>query len=181
MSRAVLAVVACMVAVSGVITLVGTWHGEGAPVELTFWEDQTGQPSPQQRWYQYMSRQDSGPPVGALGHGWDGVNRDGQFPGDWGYVEKKAKLQSLSQLDPLSRGSDSYLDAHKYLNQLRAQSVAGQMAYEAKKAAKRAALMTKGIKVAEKLYAHTLKHGYGKDLTRKYWQTLSALTPEKSG
>ena len=34
---------------------------------LTYWEEQTGKPSRQQRWYQWMSNQDAGPMVGALG------------------------------------------------------------------------------------------------------------------
>jgi hypothetical protein len=36
------------------------------------------------------------------------------------------------------------------------------------------------MKKAEAFYQHTLKHGYGKDLTRKYFSTLEALQPSKS-
>lgn len=128
-----------------------------------------------------MKRQDSGPPVGALGAGWDVVNRDGRFPGDYGYVAAEApRTTELSELDPLASGSGSSMGAHKYLQQLQAQSVAGQKAYEAKKAAERREAMQKGIKKAQVLYQYTLKHGYGKDLSREYWKTLEALNPGKT-
>jgi hypothetical protein len=127
-----------------------------------------------------MSSQDAGPPVGSLGQGWDGKDRYGLFPGDYGYVSMKngGRTTELSELDPLAQGSGAYVDAHKYLEKLQAQSVRGQKAYEAKKAAERQEAMKKGIKQAQKLYKHTLKHGYGKDLDNKYWQTLEVMNSE---
>eukprot|EP00286_Rhodomonas_abbreviata_P009118 CAMPEP_0181320090 /NCGR_PEP_ID=MMETSP1101-20121128/17929_1 /TAXON_ID=46948 /ORGANISM="Rhodomonas abbreviata, Strain Caron Lab Isolate" /LENGTH=195 /DNA_ID=CAMNT_0023427753 /DNA_START=6 /DNA_END=593 /DNA_ORIENTATION=+ len=158
------------------------------PVVLTWYEERTGQPSKQQRWYQWMSHNDAGPMVGGLGQGWDGVDREGMFPGDGPTVlpryamdgslsvMEKARMTSLSQLDQtLNRGSSSYVDAHKYLQQLQQQSVAGQHAYEARKAAKRAALMQKGMKKAEALWANTKKNGYGKSITREEFATIKAL------
>jgi len=50
---------------------------------LTYWEERNpGTPSRQQRWYQWMSNQDAGPMVGALGAGWDGVDRAHMFAGE---------------------------------------------------------------------------------------------------
>jgi len=136
-------------------------------------------PLPARR-FQHMSSQDAGPPVGSLGQGWDGKDRYGLFPGDYGYVSMKngGRTTELSELDPLAQGSGAYVDAHKYLEKLQAQSVRGQKAYEAKKAAERQEAMKKGIKQAQKLYKHTLKHGYGKDLDNKYWQTLEVMNSE---
>ena len=84
-----------------------------------------------------MSHNDAGPPVGALGHGWDGVDRTGMFPGEGpriiprfpeSAVAVKSRLQSLDELDhTLTPGSDSYVGAHKYLEQLNQQSIAGQV------------------------------------------------------
>ena len=56
---------------------------QGQMQMLTYWEERNpGKPSRQQRWYQYMSNQDAGPMVGALGAGWDGVDRAHMFPGE---------------------------------------------------------------------------------------------------
>ena len=82
-----------------------------------------------------MSHNDAGPPVGALGHGWDGVDRTGMFPGEGPTIKPrfptpaaKARTTSLDELDhTLIPGSESYANAHKYLQQLQIQSVAGQV------------------------------------------------------
>jgi hypothetical protein len=85
-----------------------------------------------------MSHNDAGPQVGALGHGWDGVDRTGMFPGEGPVVKPrfpgpvypaaKARTMSLDELDhTLLPGSDSYDSASKYLQQLQVQSVAGQV------------------------------------------------------
>jgi hypothetical protein len=57
---------------------------QGRKQMLTYWEERNpgNKPSRQQRWYQYMSNQDAGPMVGALGAGWDGVDRSHMFPGE---------------------------------------------------------------------------------------------------
>jgi len=55
---------------------------QGQTQMLTYWEEQTGKPSRQQRWYQWMNDQDAGPMVGALGAGWDGVDRAHMYPGE---------------------------------------------------------------------------------------------------
>mmetsp|Transcript_7762 Transcript_7762/g.23398 ORF Transcript_7762/g.23398 Transcript_7762/m.23398 type:complete len:200 (+) Transcript_7762:38-637(+) len=158
-----------------------------APTELTYWEEETRLPSQQQRWLQWMSHNDAGPPVGALGHGWDGLDRTGMFPGEGpkiiprfpepnAVVIKKARTMSLDELDhTLLPGSDGYLSAHKYLQQLEQQSVAGQKAYVAAKAAKAKKAMAAAVKQAKQLYAYTMKHGYGKDLTRQYMANLKTL------
>ncbi len=95
-------------------------------------------PSNQQRWYQWMSHNDAGPPVGALGHGWDGVDRIGMFPGEGPIVKPrfsgpiapaaKARTMSLDELDhTLIPGSETYVKAQKYLEQLNQQSIIGQV------------------------------------------------------
>lgn len=56
---------------------------KGQTQMLTYWEERNpGTPSRQQRWYQWMSNQDAGPMVGALGAGWDGVDRAHMFAGE---------------------------------------------------------------------------------------------------
>ncbi len=85
-----------------------------------------------------MSHNDAGPPVGALGHGWDGVDRTGMFPGEGPVVKPrfsgpitpaaKARTMSLDELDhTLIPGSEAYVNAHKYLEQLNQQSIIGQV------------------------------------------------------
>ena len=85
-----------------------------------------------------MSHNDAGPPVGALGHGWDGVDRRGMFPGEGPTIKPrftgpvtpaaKARTMSLDEIDhTLTPGSETYVAASKYLQQLQQQSVAGQV------------------------------------------------------
>lgn len=53
--------------------------------------------------------------------------------------------------------------------------MAGQIAYEKKKAAQRAIAMQKGMKQAKALYSYTQQHGYGKDQVST--DPLSTLVP----
>lgn len=98
-----------------------------------------------------------------------------RFPGPV-YPAAKARTMSLDELDhTLLPGSDSYDSASKYLQQLQVQSVAGQKAYVARKEAEAKKAMAAGIKQAKALYAYTLKHGYGRDLTKQYMANLKTL------
>ncbi|EKX51417.1 hypothetical protein GUITHDRAFT_150897, partial [Guillardia theta CCMP2712] len=61
------------------LALVVMTHMSAKPTELTYWEDQTGLPSRQQRWFQWQAMQDAGPPIGEHGMWWDGVDRMHMF------------------------------------------------------------------------------------------------------
>jgi hypothetical protein len=74
---------------------------QGQTQMLTYWEEQTGKPSRQQRWYQWMKNQDAGPVVGALGAGWDGVDRNHMFPGEGAVLDPEDPRQG--SLAPVPR------------------------------------------------------------------------------
>eukprot|EP00286_Rhodomonas_abbreviata_P023621 CAMPEP_0181315982 /NCGR_PEP_ID=MMETSP1101-20121128/15656_1 /TAXON_ID=46948 /ORGANISM="Rhodomonas abbreviata, Strain Caron Lab Isolate" /LENGTH=134 /DNA_ID=CAMNT_0023423207 /DNA_START=20 /DNA_END=424 /DNA_ORIENTATION=- len=92
-----------------------------------------------------------------------------------GYHNGRSTVLRQDLQHTLVPGSSSYLAASSYRNQLQQQSIAGQIAYEKKKAAAREVAMEKGMKQAAKLYSYTQKHGYGKDQRKQMWKTLAAL------
>mmetsp|Transcript_665 Transcript_665/g.1095 ORF Transcript_665/g.1095 Transcript_665/m.1095 type:complete len:132 (+) Transcript_665:143-538(+) len=103
----VLAVLAGLLAA---VLIVSQNSQSQGPVALTYWEEQTGKPSKQQRWYQYMSKQDAGPPVGGLGQGWDGVDRVGMFEGEGSEVKPRyAETNEFAVVEPANTGDVTWL------------------------------------------------------------------------